>query len=580
MQGGGYGDFRVDGYEIEGLLGAGPTGELWLARHVASRAHVGLKRLHPKDVDAHDEARRIHAVLGMLNHSSLLRVRELLSYGNDELVLVLDRSEGGTLDQLLMARPMLDPGEVVTVGATVAHALAAIHEHGLVHGDVTPESVVFTAEGQPLLTDVGLSGLVERWDVLGTHGYTDPSAGGSPESSGDIYGLAAVCYTALSGAPLDPEQQRRPLHQVNPGVPAALSHAIEAGLQPSVGSRPDAAAFAAQLDAAAPRSAVRFPDGGGGFTGLGSDSGGGGGQDSFVLGAGQAAAPSGGQQVSNPLFGLGGSGGGAFTPGAPSAQPQPPQQQVGFPAVGQAGYGPGGVAGSGVSMVEEDDEDEEDGRSGGGSRFPVRVLLIGIPSVLGLVLVVMVVSWLLPSGGQPSDGPTAEVTSADRNDEDGGNGTDGVPSEPERPEPELTGKNAQHWADVLNDLDDRRAEAFANLDKQALNQVYAPGSGLIGEESKFMDAIRHPSEAEVEFSGAEGLWTMLHSLEVLDESDERVELKVTDQLVDYMYVVPIDGPVQKAPTRSKGAEERRIVLIPDGDGGWLISEDHTLGQAN
>ena len=48
------------------------------------------------------------------------------------------------------------PGEVVTAIAPVAAALAHAHAHGVVHGDLSPGNIVFTAEGRPVLTDLGV----------------------------------------------------------------------------------------------------------------------------------------------------------------------------------------------------------------------------------------------------------------------------------------------------------------------------------------------------------------------------------------------------------------------------------------
>ena len=36
-------------------------------------------------------------------------------------------------------------------------ALGRLHDLGVVHGDVSPDTVVFSADGRPMLTDVGLS---------------------------------------------------------------------------------------------------------------------------------------------------------------------------------------------------------------------------------------------------------------------------------------------------------------------------------------------------------------------------------------------------------------------------------------
>lgn len=80
------------------------------------------------------------------------------------------------------------------------------------------------------------------------------------------------------------------------------------------------------------------------------------------------------------------------------------------------------------------------------------------------------------------------------------------------------------------------------------------------------------------FKGIEGLWTMLHELEVVSEADDRVELIVTDQLVDTYYAITFDD--ERAPVSKQTVpEQRRVILVADGEDGWLISEDIPMGQA-
>src|SRR3712207_9286052 len=92
------------------------------------------------------------ALLGELDHPHLVRLHEVVRRevrgGTAEVALVLDLLEGGSLAALLARRGRLRPGEVVTTVAPVAAALAHAHERGVVHGDLPPGNVVFTAEGR------------------------------------------------------------------------------------------------------------------------------------------------------------------------------------------------------------------------------------------------------------------------------------------------------------------------------------------------------------------------------------------------------------------------------------------------
>lgn len=254
--------WAVPGYDVQELLGFGATGEVWRARSLASGELVALKRVRPDAPPAAvDALRREVAVLATLDTPYVVRLREVLGEGADT-VLVLDLAGGGSLAALLARRGHLDPGEVVTVAAPLASALAAAHARGLVHGDVTPANVLFTTEGMPLLSDLGLARLAgSAGPVDGTAEYVDPvvAAGGAPDAASDVWALGAVCHHMLAGTPphdggsvgevLDAARagSRAPLGLLAPTAPRPLVAAVEAALSADPSLRPSASELAALL---------------------------------------------------------------------------------------------------------------------------------------------------------------------------------------------------------------------------------------------------------------------------------------------------------------------------------------------
>ena len=263
--------WSLPGYDVQALLGFGATGEVWRARELATGETVALKRIKDGADPAAVEALRREAVLlRTLDTPYVVRLREVVGTGAGA-VLVLDHAAGGSLATLLARRGALDPGEAVTIGGPLAQALAAAHARGLVHGDVTPSNVLFTADGMPLLADLGVARIAgdDRSAVDGTAEYLDPAvaAGGAPGQASDVWALAAVLHHVLAGAPphdgasaaavlgAAAAGERAPLGLLAPSAPRALVAAVEAGLVADPSARPDAAAFASlvrRAHAAAP----------------------------------------------------------------------------------------------------------------------------------------------------------------------------------------------------------------------------------------------------------------------------------------------------------------------------------------
>ncbi len=257
------GAWRLRGYVVENLLGQGGSGEVWRARVAATGEKVALKRLPVRDEVQVRRAAAEAAKLSVLEHPHLVRLHALVPE-DDEVVLVLDLAEGGSLAQLLAARGRLTPGEVITAIAPVAAALAHVHAAGVVHGDVTPANILFTAGGNALLADLGVARLTgEQDDAESTPAYVDPGValGGIPSELSDVFMLAATALHALTGEVPWPGSDVEdvlarartgdlgvlPTRLAEAGVPDAMAAVLCRALDRSPGRRGTAAAFALDL---------------------------------------------------------------------------------------------------------------------------------------------------------------------------------------------------------------------------------------------------------------------------------------------------------------------------------------------
>jgi eukaryotic-like serine/threonine-protein kinase len=203
---------RIPGYEIQGILGRGGMGVVYLARHRALDRIVALKVLHEgRQSEPEHRARfdREAAAVAKCQHPNLVQIHETGEY-DGQSYLVLEYVEGGTLARSLAGVPQ-PPRAAAALAETLARAIDHVHSRGIVHRDLKPANVLITADGQPKITDFGLAKIdagttrTEVGTIMGTLAYMAPeqAVGGTVKVGprADIHALGAILYEALTGRP-------------------------------------------------------------------------------------------------------------------------------------------------------------------------------------------------------------------------------------------------------------------------------------------------------------------------------------------------------------------------------------------
>jgi eukaryotic-like serine/threonine-protein kinase len=193
-------------YRIEGWLGAGGMGEVYRAHDTTLNRDIALKVLpesFTRDPDRVARFTREAHVLASLNHPNIAAIHGLVDDG-DMHALVLELVEGPTLTERLAQGP-LPLSEALAIARQIADALAAAHEHGLVHRDLKPPNVKVRDDGAVKVLDFGLAKPARESGA--TPGSGPP--GRSPDSPG-VMSPAVTADGVILGtaAYMSPEQAR------------------------------------------------------------------------------------------------------------------------------------------------------------------------------------------------------------------------------------------------------------------------------------------------------------------------------------------------------------------------------------
>jgi eukaryotic-like serine/threonine-protein kinase len=234
-----------DRYEIRQSLGKGGMGEVFLAYDRATQQAVALKIVREEArMPGDDEALRQELLLARsVSHPNVCRVHDLAPspYGP---ILVMEHITGQTLHTHIRrkkAQGGYTADEFRRVAHDVASGVAAIHQQGLVHGDLKPGNVMVTANadgsfGKAMVLDFGFAKERARASARrpgappdgGTPNYMSPerirSGGASPED--DVYALGLTLlemWTCRVPEPGYRPRARTMRQQIMFDVPAGLS---------------------------------------------------------------------------------------------------------------------------------------------------------------------------------------------------------------------------------------------------------------------------------------------------------------------------------------------------------------------
>jgi serine/threonine protein kinase len=93
-------------------------------------------------------------ILNDLNHPNIIKLKEVIHRIWNVLV-VMEHCEGETLLDFILSAKLKDLSEVKHLFIQMVEVISYFHSFGIAHGDIKPDSIVLTGEGDVKLVDFG-----------------------------------------------------------------------------------------------------------------------------------------------------------------------------------------------------------------------------------------------------------------------------------------------------------------------------------------------------------------------------------------------------------------------------------------
>lgn len=199
---------RAASFVLDEPLGSGGYGEVWKAYHQRRGYPAAVKVLH-NDLACQPEAVARFEIevdaMSATEHPAVARLYDT-GYVADRPFFAMEFIDGRPLS----ASGRQSPAEARRIVGEIGGALAAAHDHGVIHRDVKPDNILLSRDGaRVVLLDFGVAKLVDagaaltaRNAAIGTGAYSAPEQlrGEPVDPRTDVYALGLVLFELLTGA--------------------------------------------------------------------------------------------------------------------------------------------------------------------------------------------------------------------------------------------------------------------------------------------------------------------------------------------------------------------------------------------
>jgi tRNA A-37 threonylcarbamoyl transferase component Bud32 len=214
---------ELKGFRYLRQLGSGGFSDVYLYEQALPKRSVAVKVLDELTAENRASfAAEANLMAQLSAHPYIVSIHHADVSDDGRPFFIMEYCSGPSLADRYKRRP-LSVAEAMRVGIHIASAIATAHASGILHRDLKPGNILTNEYGSPLLTDFGISSMLE--EELQTHTTTLAALTGSgattgsqsvglsvpwsppemfeddpkPDVRSDVFSLAATIYTLLAG---------------------------------------------------------------------------------------------------------------------------------------------------------------------------------------------------------------------------------------------------------------------------------------------------------------------------------------------------------------------------------------------